>query len=418
MAGDRPRVVIAGGSLGGLTAALFLRDAGCNVTVHERSNVALEGRGAGIVLHPASVRYLHSGGRIRVEEVSTRADVLRYLNRDGSVLHEEPCRYRFTSYYTLHRGLLSCLEPESYCAGSQVIRFQQDEEGVDVELGDATLERTDLLVFADGIHSTGRALLLPSVQPSYAGYVGWRGTVSEEGLDSYAFESLHEAITYYVGPKTHILTYPIPDFDGSVEPGKRRINYVWYRNAAEGEEIEDILTDRDGTRRAVSVGPGAVRERHVQALSDAAAEQLPETIAHVVIHSEPFVQAVFDIEVPRMAFGRVCLIGDAAFVIRPHAAAGTAKAAEDAYKLAEALTSFHGDVVQALMSWEPAQLELGRRVFERARDLGDRSQFLGTYRPPDPYLSFGLYRPGDSWMHDSAPTGDAQRRVTSERSNR
>ena len=406
--GDRPRVVVAGGSLGGLTAALFLRDAGCDVTVHERSKVALEGRGAGIVLHPASVRYLEKSRRVRVEEVSTRADLLRYLRLDGSVLHEEPCRYRFTSYYTLHRGLLSCLEPERYRPGSEVVGFQQDEKGVDVRLGDAILERSDLLVFADGIHSTGRALLLPNVRPEYAGYVGWRGTVSEESLDASAFDSLHEAITYYVGSNTHILTYPIPDFDGSVEPGRRRINYVWYRNAAAGEEIDDILTDRDGTRRAVSVGPGAVQERHVKALSEAAAEQLPKNMAYVVIHSEPFVQAVFDIEVARMAFGRVCLIGDAAFVIRPHAAAGTAKAAEDAYKLAEAITKSGRDVAQALREWEPAQLDMGRSVFERARDLGDRSQFHGTYRPPDPYLSFGLYQPGDSWMHESASTGHAQ----------
>jgi 2,6-dihydroxypyridine 3-monooxygenase len=59
-------------------------------------------------------------------------------------------------------------------------------------------------------------------------------------------------------------------------------------------------------------------------------------------------------------------------------------------------------VVEALRRWEPGQLALGRALLERARDIGNRSQFLGTYRPPDPYLSFGLYRPGDSGM----PAGD------------
>ena len=70
--------------------------------------------------------------------------------------------------------------------------------------------------------------------------------------------------------------------------------------------------------------------------------------------------------------------------------------------LSEAVAASEGDVVRALERWEPGQLEVGRQVLERARDLGDRSQFLGTYRPPDPYLSFGLYRPGDSWMRESA----------------
>jgi 2,6-dihydroxypyridine 3-monooxygenase len=233
--------------------------------------------------------------------------------------------------------------------------------------------------------------------------VGWRGTVLESDLDGEAFESLHEAIVYYVGPNTHVLTYPIPDFDGSVESGRRRINFVWYRNVAAGEEIDDLLTDRYGDKHDVSLGPGAVQEGHVESLFDAAESELPEAIAQTVVRSDaPFVQAVFDVEVPRMAFGRVCLIGDAAFVIRPHAAAGTAKAAEDGYRLSEAVAASGGDVVRALEQWEPGQLEVGRQVLERARDLGDRSQFLGTYRPPDPYLSFGLYRPGDSWMQESA----------------
>ena len=401
MARSRPRVLIAGGSLGGLTAALHLGEAACEIAVYERSRSPLEGRGAGIVLHPATVRYLASGDRMRVDEVSTRADVLRYLDRHGSVLHEEPCRYRFTSYYTLYQGLLACLPSDRYYLGAQVVDFSQDDKGVTVRLSGGDEERGDLVVFADGIHSTGRSLLLPRVEPGYAGYVGWRGTVSEADLDPIAFRSLHEAITYYVGPDTHILTYPIPDFDGSIEPGKRRINFVWYRNVPE-EDLNDLLTDRSGRRRDVSLGPGAVQERHVKALFDAAHEELPETMGHAVIGSrEPFVQAVYDLEVPRMAFGRACLIGDAAFVIRPHAAAGTAKAAEDGYKLAEAVAKSGGDIEAALERWEPAQLEMGRNVLMRARDLGERSQFLGKFNPPDPYLSFGLYRPGDSWMHES-----------------
>jgi 2,6-dihydroxypyridine 3-monooxygenase len=399
MAAGRPRVVVAGGSLGGLSAALHLRDVGCDVVVYERSREPLEGRGAGIVLHPSSVRYLTTASTIEVDAVSTQADLLRYLNRDGTIHHEEACRYRFTSYYTLYQGLLGCLERDRYRLGVEVEDFNEDEDSVTVRLGDGSEEVCELLVFADGIHSTGRGLLLPEVHPRYAGYVGWRGTVREAEMQGDAFDALQEAIIYYVGSNTHILTYPIPDFDGSVEPGRRRINFVWYRNVDEGAELEDLMTDRHGTRRTVSLGPGEVGREHVSALFAAARDELPDLIAETVVRSgEPFVQVVFDIEVPRMAFGRTCLIGDAAFAIRPHAAAGTAKAAEDAYTLAEALREADGDVVAALDRWETGQLALGRQVLERARDIGERSQFLGTYKPPDPYLSFGLYRPGDSWM--------------------
>ncbi len=118
-------------------------------------------------------------------------------------------------------------------------------------------------------------------------------------------------------------------------------------------------------------------------------------IAEVVLGTEmPFVQVIFDLEVDAMAFGRVCLIGDAAFSARPHAAAGTAKAAANAWALAEALTAAGGDVQRALREWEGAQLTLGRDLVRRARDIGDRSQFGGSWVPGDPSLVFGLYEPG------------------------
>jgi 2,6-dihydroxypyridine 3-monooxygenase len=104
---------------------------------------------------------------------------------------------------------------------------------------------------------------------------------------------------------------------------------------------------------------------------------------------------VYDIDVPRMALGRVCLIGDAAFAVRPHAAAGTAKAADDGWALAEELAAAAGDVPAALAVWERRQLLLGRRLLARSREIGDASQFTGTFRPGDPRLIFGLHEPGN-----------------------
>jgi 2,6-dihydroxypyridine 3-monooxygenase len=393
----RPRVIVMGGSLGGLTAGLTLRDIGCDVTVLERSRTPLESRGAGIVLHSATVRYFIDNEVLALGEVSTQADSLRYVNREGAVVHEQPCNYRFTSYYTLHRGLLSAMDPDRYEMGVEVADFAQEGSAVSVVSRDGADRRCDLLVAADGIGSTARRKLLPGVRPSYAGYVGWRGTVGPGDIEARTFQEQHNAITYFVGRNTHILTYPIPDFDGSVEPQRRRINFVWYVNVSRGAALTDLLTDNKGIARDVTVGPGAVQERHVEALFDAAAAALPASLAEIVIQSrEPFVQVVVDVEVTRMVFGRICLIGDAAFAIRPHAAAGTAKAAEDAWRLSAAMEKARGDVTKALARWEPAQLALGRQVLERARDIGNRSQFLGTYEPGDPYLAFGLYEPGDS----------------------
>lgn len=393
-----PRVLIAGGSLGGLTTALTLRDAGCDVEVYERSRSPLEGRGAGIVLHPATIRYFIESDAMDVGRVSSKADWLRYLDRSGDTVHEAPCRYWFTSYYTLHKGLLDCFDQTRYHLGAGMTGFRQNDDTVALELSEAEVSG-DLLVCADGIHSTARRLLLPDVAPRYAGYVGWRGTVRESELSAGTLSLLQDACTYFVGDRMHILTYPIPDFDGSVSPGSRRINFVWYRNVTEGPALDDLMTDARGVRQEISLASGAVRQHHVDELNAAAGEQLPESIAEVVVKSgEPFVQAVFDIEVPRMAFGRVCLIGDAAFAIRPHAAAGTAKAAEDGWQLAAAMRAERGDVVAALRRWEPHQLALGRTVMNRSREIGERAQVSGTYAPGDPEVSFGLYKPEDSWI--------------------
>jgi 2,6-dihydroxypyridine 3-monooxygenase len=110
----------------------------------------------------------------------------------------------------------------------------------------------------------------------------------------------------------------------------------------------------------------------------------------------PFLQVIVDVEVPRMAFGRACLVGDAAFAVRPHAAAATAKGADDVWALAAALTCHDGDVEAALRAWEPAQLELGRALLRRTRDLGEGAQVRGDWVPGDPALTFGLRTPGDS----------------------
>jgi 2,6-dihydroxypyridine 3-monooxygenase len=95
-----------------------------------------------------------------------------------------------------------------------------------------------------------------------------------------------------------------------------------------------------------------------------------------------------------MAHGRVCLIGDAAFAVRPHAAAGTAKAAADAWELATQIAVHRGDLAPALREWERHQLALGRDLMQRNRAIGDASQLHGTFRPGDPALIFGLRGPG------------------------
>jgi 2,6-dihydroxypyridine 3-monooxygenase len=390
-----PGVAVVGGSLGGLTAALVLRDLGCQVEVFERSTAELESRGAGIVVLDETVRYFRERTELGLDRLTTATGLLRYLGRDGGVVYEEPRRYRYSAWHTIHRALLDRFGRGRYHLGKELVGFSQQGEHVHLRFADGAAAAYDLLVCADGISSSARSVLQPQARPAYAGYVAWRGTVDERRLSRGVRDLLADSISYQVMSNSHILLCPIPALDGSVAPGRRLANFVWYRNYAAGEELDGLMTDRDGVRRDISLPPGAARQAQLEELRAAAAAQLAPQLAEVVRRTNlPFVQVIFDIEVDQMAFGRVCLMGDAAFALRPHAAAGTAKAAADAWALAEALAAAEGDLQAALPRWERRQLAVGRAVLERTRRNGDKSQFQGTWRPGDPELAFGLYGPG------------------------
>jgi 2,6-dihydroxypyridine 3-monooxygenase len=389
-----PSVAVVGGSLGGLTAALLLRDAGCQVTVYERSPTALQARGAGIAVLEQTLRYPVERLGLAPAEISTHTQVVRFLDRDGSTAYAEPRSYRFSAWNTIYRVLHRAFPAESYLLGRELTAFSSDERRVELSFGTGQVCHADLLVCADGISSTSRRRMFPQEAPRYAGYVGWRGTVPEAQLSRKTYQVLHDAITYQVMPHSHILIYPIPGLDGSVEPGDRLMNMVWYRNVPE-PDLPTFLTDRQGVRREVSLPPNHVRHEQIDEMRRLAANHLAPPIAEMVTKvAEPFVQAVFDIEVPGMARGRACLVGDAAFAVRPHAAAGTAKAAEDGWVLVEELLRAGGDVDLALPRWERRQLALGASLLERTRDIGDSSQFRDDFKPGDPRLVFGLYGPG------------------------
>jgi 2,6-dihydroxypyridine 3-monooxygenase len=297
---------------------------------------------------------------------------------------------------SIYTSLLDLFDPGRYLLGREVTGFSQAGDGVRVTLADGTGADADLLVCADGVSSLARARLVPHVRPSYSGYVAWRGTLPEQALPDATRRRFGDAITYQVLKDSHILVYPIPGPGGALTAGDRLVNFVWYVNVAEGAELEELMTGRDGIRRAASLPPGAATEQAVTAIRQAAAAELAPPITQVVIGAaEPFVQVVYDIAVPRMVFGRACLIGDAAFAVRPHAAAGTAKAAADGWALAAELAAAGGDVPTALASWERQQVALGRALLARCRDIGDSSQFGGGFRPGDRRLVFGLYGPGN-----------------------
>ena len=389
------RALVVGGSIGGLTAALLLRRIGFDVAVFERTPTSLDGRGGGIVLQPDTLRWFRECSTRRPEEVSTSTHHVQYLGGHNEVLHSDATPWSYTSWGTFYRALLADFGTEGYHLGEYAVGFDQDVDGVEVRFVSGRVERADLVVFADGISSPSRRRISPGSELEYSGYVGWRGTVSEADVTSETFELLRDAISYSVAPYTHINIYPIPSPEGGRQPGERLLNFVWYRNVEAGPALDELMTDKRGFLGGVSVHPGQVQDRFVAEMRQTAAEVLAPAAVEVVHRTaEPYLQAVYDVRATSMASGRVALIGDAACAARPHAAAGTAKAAANAWALHDALREGSGDVADALAKWEPTQLELSERLLRRVQDMGRRSQVDCTWTPGDPDLRFGLYGPG------------------------
>ena len=367
---------------------------GFRVEVYERTPAPLDGRGSGIVLQPDTVRWFTERSSQNIADLQTSTSYIQYLQRDGGVVHREAATWTYTSWGTFYRALLADFGTENYHYGEYACGFSQDADRATVRFVSGTAASADLVVFADGISSAARESFDPDATLAYAGYIGWRGTVARSALSAQTRDILDDAITYDVIPHSHITMYPIPGEEG-LGDAHRLMNYVWYRNVSAGPELTEMLIDKRGFRGSVSVHPGQVQDRYVAEMRQKAADVFAPAVAEVVHATQnPYLQVLSDVRSTRMALGRVALIGDAACASRPHAAAGTAKAAADGWALAAALRDAGGDIASALTKWEPAQLQLSDTLLRRVVDMGARSQFHNTWVPGDPNLRFGLYGPG------------------------
>src|SRR5262249_41106911 len=124
-----------------------------------------------------------------------------------------------------------------------------------------------------------------------------------------------------------MLSIPMPEPRSDDD---RTCHFVWFRPVAENR-LDELCTDASGRRHGISILPPLIRPELIAAIKrDAATLLAPQLAALVNAAPQVILQPIFDLEVPRMAFGRAALLGDAAFVARPHVASGVMKAAIDA----------------------------------------------------------------------------------------
>lgn len=280
---------------------------------------------------------------------------------------------RFTSWEAIYQTLRAAFPDKRYRTGAALTGFEQADGELGATIAGHGPVACDLLVCADGAGSESRRRLLPEVAPRYAGYVAWRGILDEA-------EAPPQLAAFFDGTFTfsdarsggHILAYLIPGAGADPTPGRRRLNWVWYIRAAP-DELAQLLVDRDGRRHHASLAPGEAPEATVRELRVRAKREVHPKLAELVeATTDPFLQTIVDVTVPRTVFGRAVLLGDAAFVVRPHTAAAAAKAARDATILADALRRAGRDIDAGLAAAERAQIAHGQELVRYGGALARR----------------------------------------------
>lgn len=362
------RAIVVGGSLAGLFAGLLLHRQFA-VDIYERADAALAGRGAGIVTHPLLGEALDAAGIAWRQGLGIEVQTRRFFEHDGRVGLEYPYRQTLTAWDRLYDMLRRAFPAAHYHYGKELVAVETRSGGVAARFADGSVAAGDLLIGADGLRSTVRGQFLPEVTPIYAGYAAWRALIPEQAIPSHLHAQVFDHLAFCLPPGEQMLGYPVAGPNNDLRPGHRRYNLVWYR-PADGGQLRRLLTDEAGTTHPLSIPPPLISGAVIGEMREAAETVLAPQFGDLIrLVDRPILQAIYDIESPCMAFGRVALIGDAAFVARPHVGAGVAKAAQDALALARALSG-GGDIVAALKRMEATQLPFGRRIIARARELG------------------------------------------------
>jgi hypothetical protein len=252
------RALVIGGSLGGLFAGLLLRQSGWDVAVFERSSGDLASRGVGIGTHVEQFEIMRRLGITVDERIGVAVTSRICLDRDGAVIARLPFEKTLTSWALFYRALRRRLPDACYRPGMQLEDVAQDASCVTALFANGIKVEGDLLVGADGAHSTVRSRVFGGPAPSYAGYVAWRGVVDEDAVAAAGCGDLIDTYAFFPTPREMVLSYWQPGADDDFRSGRRRLNWIWY-HPVRSAELETLCTDASGRRHNGGIPPPLIR---------------------------------------------------------------------------------------------------------------------------------------------------------------
>ena len=359
------RVAIVGGGIGGVAAANALHQRGIDAHVYEQA-AALTEVGAGLAVQPNGARMLRKLGLgDDLERWGARWTDPRFLHPDGRLIAPMWPAERQFEIYGMHRAdlldmLVKRLPADVIHTDHRVVAFDQDADRATVSFANGEQVSADVVVGADGMHSTLQQYVTPPSAPLPSGSVAYRGVVPAASV-----KWPTGAMRNWLGPGKHFLVYP-------VRAGEL-INYVGF-----------VPTDQRA--RESWSAPGDPAE-----LARAFAGWDPMVEAIIAQVKTTFWWGLYDREpLPTWTRGRLTLLGDAAHPMLPHIGQGADQAIEDGIALATILRDVApADAPNALRTYESLRRERTARVQRSARvngrrydsetgDLADRDQQLSN----------------------------------------
>jgi len=359
------QLLIAGGGIGGLAAALACAQRGVPVQLLERA-AQLSEVGAGIQIGPNVTRILQARGLgAALAQVGAFPKQLQARDaQTGQVLGTLPLGERAQALYgapyvTIHRADLQGLLHTAVQAASVNVRLGQTvqgwrvtADGLEVNTVNGPSVQADALIGADGVWSAVRQQLLGDVPARFTGHLAYRALVAQADLPAHLRS---DQVTVWMGPRLHVVHYPVR--------GGQWLNLVAIVHGAKPEQDQDW--DQAGHTQALMQAMGAVGRDLQERLAS-----VPAWRQWALHDREPVSGA------SQMTQGRVALLGDAAHPMRPYLAQGAGMAIEDAETLAKCLSVGNATVPEQLQAY--AEQRWGRNARVQARAIRNGRIFHAT----------------------------------------
>ena len=363
------RAVIVGGSVGGLFAGNYLVRRGWEVDILEIAPENLASRGQGIARHAELEDLLYQLDVPRGMSGGIDVTGRTAFDRTGAIISRFELDQQLCAWNQIYLSLFERFPRAHYHGGHIFTRLETHDDVTTVHTSKGRSFEADVVIGADGFRSAVRQIVAPEIQPEYAGYVAWRGVSQEAKLSDTFRRNIFDHYAFLFMSGSQLIGYPIDGANGSQAPGERRYTYLWYHPAPDAV-LADILTDASGKTYEYGIPPHLMRSEHAETVRENAHREMPENFHEAVMRADSTtVQPIYDVDNDHITFGNIALIGDAAFVARPHVGVGVLKAGQDALALANALAECE-NIPEAMARYEAERLPAGKRAVAHARNLG------------------------------------------------